>query len=40
MNLVLDASLQLAAWNVTPPESPAAPGRLMGQTLGALCAPA
>jgi 2-polyprenyl-6-methoxyphenol hydroxylase-like FAD-dependent oxidoreductase len=40
VNLVLDASLQLAAWNVTPPESPAAPGQLMGQTLGALCAPA
>jgi 2-polyprenyl-6-methoxyphenol hydroxylase-like FAD-dependent oxidoreductase len=40
VNLVLDASLQLAAWNVTPPPDPTGPGRVMGQTLGALCAPA
>ena len=38
--MVLDNSLQLAEWDIRPDTPGADPGRIMGQTLHALCAPA
>ena len=40
VKMVLDNSLQLAAWEIAPDTPGADPGRIMGQTLHALCAPA
>ena len=40
VKMVLDNSLQLAEWEIHPDTPGADPGRIMGQTLHALCAPA
>ena len=40
VKMVLDNSLLLAEWEMHPETEGADPGRLMGQTLGALTAPA
>jgi 2-polyprenyl-6-methoxyphenol hydroxylase-like FAD-dependent oxidoreductase len=40
VKMVLDNSLQLAEWEIHPDTPGADPGRLMGETLGALVAPA
>jgi 2-polyprenyl-6-methoxyphenol hydroxylase-like FAD-dependent oxidoreductase len=40
VTMVLDNSLQLAEWEIHPETPGADPGRIMGQTLHALCAPA
>jgi 2-polyprenyl-6-methoxyphenol hydroxylase-like FAD-dependent oxidoreductase len=40
VKMVLDNSLQLAAWEIHPDTPGADPGRIMGQTLHALVAPA
>lgn len=40
VKMVLDNSLQLAAWEMHPETPGADPGRVMGQTLHALCEPA
>jgi 2-polyprenyl-6-methoxyphenol hydroxylase-like FAD-dependent oxidoreductase len=40
VSMVLDNSLQLAEWEIHPDTPGADPGRIMGQTLGALVAPA
>ncbi|MBG0564502.1 FAD-dependent monooxygenase [Actinoplanes aureus] len=40
VKLVLDNSLQLAEWEIHPDTPGADPGRVMGQTLHAMCAPA
>lgn len=40
LKMVLDNSLQLAEWEIHPDIPGADPGRIMGQTLGALVAPA
>ena len=40
VKMVLDNSLQLAEWEIHPETPGADPGRIMGQTLHALCAPA
>lgn len=40
VKMVLDNSLQLAEWEIRPETPGADPGRLMGQTLGALVEPA
>jgi 2-polyprenyl-6-methoxyphenol hydroxylase-like FAD-dependent oxidoreductase len=40
VKMVLDNSLQLAEWEIHPETPGADPGRIMGQTLGALVAPA
>lgn len=40
VKMVLDNSLQLAEWEIRPDTPGADPGRVMGQTLHALCAPA
>ena len=40
VKMVLDNSLQLAEWEIHPDTPGADPGRIMGQTLGALVAPA
>ncbi|XVU23548.1 FAD-dependent monooxygenase [Actinoplanes sp. CA-054009] len=40
VKMVLDNSLQLAEWEMHPETPGADPGRVMGQTLHALCAPA
>ncbi|GGN92581.1 FAD-dependent oxidoreductase [Actinoplanes lobatus] len=40
VRMVLDNSLTLAQWEIHPDTPGADPGRIMGQTLGALCAPA
>ncbi|GAA2165831.1 2-polyprenyl-6-methoxyphenol hydroxylase-like FAD-dependent oxidoreductase [Humibacillus xanthopallidus] len=40
VGLVLGNSLQLAEWEIHPETPGADPGRVMGQTLHALCAPA
>ncbi len=36
---VVEASVQLGAWELAPPKNPALPGRLIGETLGALSEP-
>jgi hypothetical protein len=38
--MVLGNSLQLAEWEIRPDTPGADPGRIMGQTLHALCEPA
>lgn len=40
VKMVLDNSLQLAEWEIHPETPGADPGRIMGQTLHALCEPA
>jgi hypothetical protein len=40
VKMVLDNSLTLAEWEIHPETPGADPGRIMGQTLGALVAPA
>ena len=40
VKMVLDNSLTLAEWEIHPDTPGADPGRIMGQTLGALVAPA
>ena len=40
VKMVLDNSLQLAEWEIHPETEGADPGRIMGQTLHALVAPA
>jgi 2-polyprenyl-6-methoxyphenol hydroxylase-like FAD-dependent oxidoreductase len=40
VTMVLENSLQLAEWEIHPDTPGADPGRIMGQTLHALCAPA
>ena len=40
VKMVLDNSLQLAEWEMHPDTPGADPGRIMGQTLHALVAPA
>ena len=40
VKMVLDNSLQLAEWEIHPDTPGADPGRIMGETLHALCAPA
>lgn len=40
VKMVLDNSLQLAEWEIHPDTPGADPGRVMGQTLHALCEPA
>ena len=40
VKMVLDNSLQLAEWEIHPDTPGADPGRIMGQTLHALVAPA
>ena len=40
VKMVLDNSLQLAEWEIHPDTPGADPGRIMGQTLHALCEPA
>jgi len=40
VKMVLDNSLQLAEWEIHPDTPGADPGRIMGQTLGALVTPA
>jgi 2-polyprenyl-6-methoxyphenol hydroxylase-like FAD-dependent oxidoreductase len=40
VSMVLDNSLQLVEWDIHPDTPGADPGRVMGQTLHALCAPA
>jgi len=40
VRMVLGNSLQLAEWEMHPGSPDADPGRIMGQTLNALCAPA
>ncbi len=40
VKMVLDNSLQLAEWEIAPDTPGADPGRIMGQTLHALCEPA
>jgi hypothetical protein len=40
VSMVLDNSLQLVEWDIRPDTPGADPGRVMGQTLHALCAPA
>ncbi len=40
VKMVLDNSLMLAEWEIHPDTPGADPGRIMGQTLGALVAPA
>ena len=40
VKMVLDNSLTLAEWEIHPETEGADPGRIMGQTLGALVAPA
>lgn len=40
VRLVLDNSLQLAEWEINPDTPGADPGRIMGQTLHAMTAPA
>ena len=40
VKMVLDNSLTLADWEIHPDTPGADPGRIMGQTLGALVAPA
>jgi 2-polyprenyl-6-methoxyphenol hydroxylase-like FAD-dependent oxidoreductase len=40
VKMVLDNSLQLAEWEIHPDTPGADPGRIMGQTLNALVAPA
>jgi hypothetical protein len=40
VKMVLDNSLQLAEWEIHPETPGADPGRIMGQTLHALTAPA
>ena len=40
VKMVLDNCLQLAEWEIHPETPGADPGRIMGQTLHALCEPA
>jgi 2-polyprenyl-6-methoxyphenol hydroxylase-like FAD-dependent oxidoreductase len=40
VRMVLENSLRVAEWEIHPDTPGADPGRLMGQTLGALCSPA
>ncbi len=40
VKMVLDNSLTLAEWEIHPETPGANPGRIMGETLGALVAPA
>jgi 2-polyprenyl-6-methoxyphenol hydroxylase-like FAD-dependent oxidoreductase len=40
VRMVLENSLQLAEWEINPETPGADPGRIMGQTLHAMCAPA
>ncbi len=40
VKMVLDNSLTLAEWEIHPDTPGADPGRIMGQTLHALCEPA